>query len=121
MRLTRKQVTFSPLFIGEGSGTPPKQCQDHNASHLSVPSSSGKALELTTEQQYNPLRLPFSPLFIGEGSGTARYLSLYQRIIPKQIGNCTKRFGLRENRRGLRKTKLRIHDPDRHHQKTSPQ
>src|SRR5579885_401430 len=44
MRLTRKQVTFSPLFIGEGSGT--QTFRGGSGGHeLSVPSSSGKALE----------------------------------------------------------------------------
>src|SRR5579883_2506947 len=70
---------FSPLFIGEGSGTSTSSlCAC--ISRLSVPSSSGKALERRGAADRQHAAEAFSPLFIGEGSGTLLDAELDQHI-----------------------------------------
>ena|GEM_PF-5515466 len=63
-------VTFSPLFIGEVSGTAFLLIILYRNVHLSVPSSSGKSLELVKTPSMKDSYYAFSPLFIGEVSGT---------------------------------------------------
>src|SRR5581483_2296955 len=89
------QWTFSPLFIGEGTSTLGRLAALLRHVELSVPSSSGKVLQLRIGSRgwsrvrffqsplhrgryFNPFRLysfdlatrSFSPLFIGEGTST---------------------------------------------------
>ncbi len=65
-----RSTTFSPLFIGEGSSTEIALSRCAIAGCLSVPSSSGKGLQLALGGYTKEVREPFSPLFIGEGSST---------------------------------------------------
>ncbi len=67
-----KGRSFSPLFIGEVSGTGDPNVLADTVNYLSVPSSSGKSLERHDGRHCHHARAAFSPLFIGEVSGTER-------------------------------------------------
>ncbi len=70
-RRSTSPAPFSPLFIGEGSSTNELVRLLAGNTSLSVPSSSGKGLQLERmEMHQRPPRPSFSPLFIGEGSST---------------------------------------------------